>query len=122
MQNINQVTSPKSQNAWPPQKPSPMTQAKDKELASPQQVSQQSGAAPLKQPNAGQNRQSAIPLQMQENFANMSANMAAHVTANTSTSVNEEKMAFLHRQMQIQQRFVPRPQQQNQALSKGSEP
>lgn len=122
MQNINQVTSPKSQNAWPPQKPSPMTQAKDKELASPQQVSQQSGAAPLKQPNAGQNRQSAIPLQMQENFANMSANMAAHVTANTSTSVNEEKMAFLHRQMQIQQRFVPRPQQQNEALSKGSEP
>lgn len=121
--NINQATSPKSQNAWPPQKSSPMSQSKDKELATPQQITQQSGAAPSKQSNAGQNRQSALPLQMQEHFANMSANMAAHVTANTSTSVNEEqKKAFLNRQMQIRQRFVARQQQQNEALSKGSEP
>lgn len=121
--NINQATSPKSQNAWPPQKPSPMTQSKDKELASPQQITQQPGAAPLKQSNTGQNRQSAIPLQMQEHFANMSANMAAHVTANTSTSMNEEQKAYLQRQMQIQQqRFLARQQQQNEALSKGSEP
>lgn len=121
--NINQTTSPKSQNAWPPQKPSPLTQSKDKELASPQQITQQPGAAPLKQSNTGQNRQSTIPLQMQENFANMSANMAAHVTANTGTSMNEEqKKVLLQRQMQIQQqRFLVRQQQQNEALSKGSE-
>lgn len=117
--NINQATSPKSQNAWPPQKPSPMTQSKDKELASPQQITQQPGAAPLKQSNTVQNRQSAIPLQMQEHFANTSAN----TTANTSTSMNEErKKAILQRQMQIQQRFLARQQQQNEALSKGSEP
>lgn len=121
--NINQTTSPKSQNAWPPQKPSPLAQSKDKELASPQQITQQPGAAPLKQPNTGQNRQSAIPLQMQEHFANMSANMAAHFTANTSTSMSEEqKKAFVQRQMQMQQRFLVRQQQQNEALSKGSEP
>lgn len=121
--NINQATSPKSQNAWPPQKPSPMPQSKDKELASPQQITQQSGVVPLKQSNSGQNRQSAIPLQMQEHFANMSANMAAHVTANTSTSLNEEQKALLHRQRQIQQqRHVARQQQQNGALSQGSEP
>lgn len=121
---INQATSPKSQNAWPPQKPSPITQSKDKELASPQQITQPSGAASLKQSNTGQNRQSAIPLQMQEHFANMSTNMATHVTANTSTSVNDEqKKAILQRQMQIQQRcFVARQQLQNEALSKGSEP
>lgn len=122
--NINQTTSPKSQNAWPPQKPSPLTQSKDKELASPQQITQKPGAASLKQPNTGQNRQSAIPLQMQEQFANISANMAAHVTANTSTSMNEEqKKVYVQRQMQIQQqRFLTLQQQQNEALSKGSEP
>lgn len=111
--NINETTSPKSQNAWPPQKPSPMTQPKDKDLASPQQLTQQPATVPLKQSNAGQNRQSAIPLKMQEHF-----------TANTSTSVIEEqKKAFLHRQMQRPpQRFVPRQQQPNEGLTKGSEP
>ena len=123
LQNINQATSPKSQNAWPPQKPSPMTQSKDKELASPQQITHQPGAAPLKQSNTVQNRQSAIPLQMQEHFANMSANMTAHVTANTGTSmIEEQKQACVQRQMQIQQRFLARQQQQNEALSKVSEP
>lgn len=121
--NINQTTSPKSQNAWPPQKASPLTQSNDKEIASPQQITQQPGAAPLKQSNTGQNRQSAIPIQMQEHFANMSANMAAHVTANTGTSMSEEqKKLFLQRQMQIQQRFHARQQQQNEAHSKGSQP
>lgn len=114
--NINQTTSPKSQNAWPPQKSSPLTQSNDKEIASPQQVTQQPGAAPLKPSNTGQNRQTAIPPQMQEHFANM----VAHVTANTGTSMNEEqKKVFLQRQMQ--QRFL-RQQQQNEAHSKGSKP
>ena len=106
--NLNQATSPKSQNAWPPQKPSPMPQSKDKELASPQQITQQPAAIPLKQSNAGQNRQS---------FANMTANIAA----NTSTNMNEEQKAYMHRQLQ-QQRLVARQQQQNEALTKGSQP
>lgn len=82
--NINQATSPNSQNAWLPQKPSPISQSKDKELASP-------------------------------HFANM--------TANSSTSMTEEqKNAYVQRQMQLhQQRFVARQQQQKEALTKGSE-
>lgn len=109
--NLNQATSPKSQNAWPPQKPSTMPQSKDKELASPQQITQQPAAVPLKQSNAGQNRQS---------FANMTANTAA----NTSNNLNEEqKKAYVRRQLQIQQqRLVARQQQQNEALTKGSPP
>lgn len=124
LSDISQASSPKPQNAWPPQKPSTMTQSKDKELTSPQQITQQPAAVSLKQSNAGQNRQSAIPLKVQEHFANMSANMASNMASNTSTSVNEDqKKAYLHRQLQIhQQRFVARQQQQNEALSKGSEP
>lgn len=107
--NLNQATSPKSQNAWPPQKPSPMPQSKDKELASPQQITQQPAAVPLKQSNAGQNRQS---------FANMTAN----TTANTSTNVNEEQKAYIHRQLQQQRLVARQQQQQNEALAKGSQP
>lgn len=120
--NINQTTSPKSQNAWPPQKPSPMTQSKEKELASPHQIAQQPAPVPLKQSNASLNRQSAIPLKMQDHFTNMPANMPV----NSTTSVNEEqKKAILQRQMQIQiqqQRFLARQKQQNETLTKGSEP
>lgn len=121
--NINQTTSPKPQNAWPSQKSSPLTQSNDKEIASPQQITQQLGAAPLKPSNTGQNRQSAIPPQMQEHFATMSANMAAHVTANTGTNMNEEqKKLFVQRQMQIQTQRYLRQQQQNEAHLKGSQP
>lgn len=106
--NLNQATSPKSHNAWPPQKPSPMPQSQDKELASPQQITQQPAAIPFKQSNAVQNRQSL-------------ANMTANTAPNTSTSVNEEQKVSIPRQLQ-QQRLVARQQQQNEFLTKGSQP
>lgn len=116
---LNQAASPESQNQWPPQRPSQVTQPKEKIMLGLQPGIQPPGAPSLEQPDLSQTRQR--PQEMQMKIQQHLALLTEDQKKDFLREYHQRRQQLFMQQQQLQQQQQQQQQHRKEMAAKGTD-